>query len=74
MKNRFFEVTITQQWSESMLDYQHGANHAEVAAMLHYPNNRIKNERFRQIEKTGSYYRITEQIKRGKSFIFEIKK
>lgn len=30
------------------------------------------NERFREIEKTGQYYRITEVCKGGKSLIYEV--
>lgn len=72
MNNRFFEVTITENWIEKMLDYQHGINHKEVAGKLNFKSNRITNERFREIEKTGKYYRITETGKGGKSFVFEI--
>lgn len=70
--NRFFEVTYTENWIETPLDYQHGANHADVAEKLPLKSHRITNERFREIETTGKYYRITEIGKGGKSFIFEI--
>jgi len=70
--NRFFEVTITQNWRETQLDYQHGTNHKEVSEKLPFTSKRITNERFREIERTGVYYRITEMVKGGKSFIFEI--
>lgn len=70
-KQRFFEVTITDKWIETMLDYQHGENHAQVAAALPIKNKRVMNERYNQIERTGKYYRITEMQKGGKSFIFE---
>jgi len=69
---RFFEVTITNNWIETMLGYQHGENHKEVAGNLPLPSKRVTNERFREIEKTGHYYRITETGKGGKAFIFEI--
>ena len=71
-KNRFFEVTITQNWIEKQLDYQHGATHLEVSKNMEHKNERILNPRFREIEKTGNYYRITEMCKGGKSFVFEI--
>lgn len=70
--NRFFEVTITDKWVETMLDYQHGENHSQVAANMQHQNKRVLNPRFREIERTGKYYRITEVCKGGKSFIFEI--
>lgn len=69
---RFFEVTYTENWIEKMLDYQSAENHNEVSKKLLLNCVRIYNERFREIEKTGKYYRITEQIKGGKSFIYEI--
>ncbi len=67
-----FEVSITENWIEKMLDYQTGLTHLEIANTLPLRNKRIFNERFREIEKTGKYYRITEMSKGGKSFIFEI--
>jgi hypothetical protein len=69
---RFFEVTITDKWRETKLNYEHGENHKEVAARLEFKNKRVLNQRFREIEQTGKYYRITEQVKAGKAFIFEI--
>jgi hypothetical protein len=70
--DRFFEVSITEKWKETPLEYMHGRNHAEVAAKLPLRSKRITNERFREIEQTGSYYRVEEVGKGGKAFIFEI--
>ena len=67
-----YEVTIIENWAETQLDYQMGNSHAEVAAILPSTSKRVFNARFREIEKTGKYYRITENCKGGKSFIFEI--
>ncbi len=67
-----FEVTITKNWVEQILDYRAANNHNEVLELLPLKAHRIKNERFREIEKTGTYYRITDMSKGGKSFIFEI--
>lgn len=67
-----FEVTITEKWIEKMLDYQVSGSHKAVANSLPLNCKRVDNTRFREIEKTGKYYRITEQCKGGKSFIFEI--
>lgn len=71
---RIFEVTYTENWIETKLDYQVAINHKEVAEKLPLQSKRINNIRFREIEKTGKYYRITEQCKGGKSLIFEILK
>jgi len=68
-----FEVTYTENWIEQMLDYQVAESHKEVAEKLPLNCKRINNERFREIEQTGKYYRITEICKGGKAFIFEIK-
>lgn len=69
---RTFEVTHTKKWIETQLDYIVANSHKEVADNLEKKNKRILNPRFREIEKTGEYYRITEVCKGGKSFIFEI--
>lgn len=69
---RFFQITITQNWRETILEYKNGINHKEVSKMLPLESKRITNLRFREIEKTGSYYRIAELGKNGKTFIFEI--
>ena len=68
-----FEVTYTEKWIEKQLDYQVAKSHNEVAKILPRKSVRIYNDKFRQIEKTGKYYRITEMCKGGKSFIFELK-
>lgn len=68
---KIFEVKITQGWKETMLDYQTANSHKEIAEKLPIKNNRIYNERFREIEKTGTYYRISDVSKGGKAFIFE---
>jgi hypothetical protein len=67
-----FEVTLTENWIETKLDYQLAKSHKEVAEGLPLKSKRIYNPRFREIETTGSYYRITEAHKGGKSFIFEV--
>lgn len=67
-----FEVTITDNWIEKILDYEQANSHGEIARKLPLKNTRVFNDRFRQIEKTGKYYRVTEICKGGKSFIFEI--
>jgi len=71
-KNRFFEVTITKNWIETKLDYQTAESHKAVAERLDKKNKRITNDRFREIETTGEYYRITEVGKGGKALIFEV--
>ena len=70
--NRFFLLIITDNWIETKLDYAHGKNHAEIASKLEFNSKRVFNPRFREIETTGKYYRITEQVKNGKGMIFEI--
>jgi hypothetical protein len=67
-----FEVAYTENWTETLLDYQIGKNHQEIFDTLCIDGKRIYNERFREIEKTGKYFRITECSKGGKSFIYEI--
>ena len=71
-QNRFFEVTHTKKWIETKLDYQKAGSHKEVAEILSKKSIRVMNERFREIETTGEYYRITEVCKGGKTIIFEI--
>ena len=70
MKN--FEVTITKKWIESELNYVLADSHKDVAQKLEKKNKRVMNNRYRQIEKTGEYYRITEMGKGGKSLIYEV--
>ena len=72
MKKRFFGVTETLNWREKQLDYKHGKSHKDIAASLPLPSSRITNERFREIETTGHYYRISELKRGGASFIFEV--
>jgi len=67
-----FEVTITENWVEKILDYEVGENHKSIADKLPLKSKRVNNQRFREIEKNGKYYKITEMCKGGKSFIFEI--
>ena len=69
---RFFSVSVTQKWIETKLDYMNGASHADVAKKLPLKAVRVKNDRYCEIETTGHYYRITEEGKGGKAFIFEI--
>jgi hypothetical protein len=69
---KFFEVSITENWIEKMLDYENGKDHKEVAEKLPLNCKRVFNERYREIETTGKYYRITEVGKGGKAMIFEI--
>lgn len=70
---RFFAVEYYKNWIDTPLDFQHGVSHSDIAERLPLKNFRILNPRFREIEQTGEYYRITEQCKNGKAFIFEIK-
>ena len=70
--DRSFEVTITEKWVEKPIEFMYGSSHEDVAKQLPLKSHRIFNDRFREIEKTGSYYRVTETGKGGKSFIFEI--
>jgi hypothetical protein len=67
-----FEVTITKKWIESELNYVLADSHKEVAQKLEKKNKRVMNDRYRQIEKTGEYYRISEMGKGGKSLIYEV--
>jgi hypothetical protein len=67
-----FEVTITKKWIESELNYVLADSHKDVAQKLEKKNKRVMNDRYRQIEKTGEYYRITEMGKGGKSLIYEV--
>jgi hypothetical protein len=67
-----FEVTITKKWIELELNYVLANSHKEVAEKLEKKNKRVMNDRYRQIEKTGEYYRITEMGKGGKSLIYEV--
>lgn len=71
-KDRFFSVVLVQGWRETPLYFQNGKDHKEIASKTLCKNKRITNDRFREIETTGNYYRITEQGKGGKSFIFEL--
>lgn len=72
MEKKCFQVTITKKWIEKILGYEAGGNHSEIAKKLPFKNKRITNVRFREIEKTGNYYRVSELGKGGKSFIYEI--
>lgn len=69
---RFFEVSMTENWIEKIMDYEHGKSHNDVAFKLPLPCKRVYNERYNEIERTGKYYRITEAKKGGKGMIFEI--
>jgi len=69
---RFFAVSYTKNWKETQMNYVSANSHKEVANGLEKANKRVLNGRFREIETTGEYYRITEQCKGGKAFIFEI--
>jgi hypothetical protein len=71
-KNRYFGVTLTDCWRETNGEYFEGLNHKDISNNLPLKNKRVTNERYREIEKTGKYYRITENKFGGKSFIFEI--
>ncbi len=70
--NRYFGWTFTDNWRETNGEYMEAKNHAEVAAKMALPCKRVTNERYREIETTGRYYRITETGKGGKAFIFEV--
>ena len=69
---RTFEVTHTKKWIESGLHFVLADSHKDVAKKLEKKNKRVMNDRYRQIETTGEYYRITEMRKSGKSLIYEI--
>ena len=69
---RTFEVTITDNWIEKQLDYIQAETHKQVADQLPLKNKRVYNERFREIETTGKYYRISHVGKGGQAMIFEI--
>lgn len=71
-KKRFFGWTMTDNWRETNGEYLAAASHKDVAENLPLPCKRITNDRYRQIERTGKYYRITEVGFGGKSFIYEI--
>ena len=71
-KQRFFAVTYTKNWIEKQMDFVQAENHEAAAKTLPKKSKRVFNDRFREIEKTGEYYRITENKKSGKAFIFEI--
>jgi hypothetical protein len=71
-QDRFFGVTLTDNWVESNGYYMTGESHKDIANKLPLKSNRVLNERYNEIEKTGKYYRISEMKKGGKSFIFEI--
>lgn len=68
---KFYEVTITKNWIEKKLGYIHANSHKEAAEKLEKKNKRIYNDRFRQIEQTGEYYRITS-VPGNVAFIFEV--
>jgi hypothetical protein len=69
---RYFGVTLTNNWRETNGEYYEGLSHKDVAEKLPLKSKRITNDRYREIETTGKYYRITENKFGGKSFIFEI--
>jgi hypothetical protein len=69
---RYFGVTLTDNWRETNGEYYEGLNHKDVASKLPLKSKRVTNDRYREIETTGKYYRITENIFGGKSFIFEV--
>lgn len=69
---RYFGVTLTDCWIETNGEYFEGLSHRDIADKLPLKSKRVTNERYREIETTGKYYRITENIFGGKSFIFEI--
>lgn len=67
-----YEIILTVNWVESEAYYIQANSHKELSETLPNKNKRIFNERFREIERTGSYYRISETSKNGKCFIFEL--
>lgn len=71
-KQRFFAVTYTKNWVEKQMDFIQASSHEATANKLPKKSKRVFNARFREIEKTGEYYRVTENKKSGKAFIFEI--
>ena len=71
-QERFFGITLTDKWIETNGEYMNGESHQDIAEKLQLKSKRILNERYREIERTGKYYRITEMKKGGKSCIFEV--
>ena len=70
---RFFEIILTNKWIEDNPVYISADNHLQAMNQINKNAIRIFNKKFREIEKTGKYYRVMEQKKGGKSFIYELK-
>ena len=69
---RTFKITLVDKWIPIQLDYIQAGSHNKAAILLPEKSTRIKNERFRDIETTGRYYMVSENIKGGQTHIFEI--
>lgn len=67
-----YAVTHSKEWRETRLDFVVANTHKEVSLTLPKKTIRVLNPRFREIEMTGEFYRITEVCKGGKNFIFEV--
>ena len=74
MKNRFFHVEYYNKWKHTDFDFSYAKNHIE--AIRQYTDKkivRVFNPRYREIEQTGEYFRVTEEkLSNGKALIFEV--
>ena len=66
------EITKRKLRNTLKINQMNQINLELITEKLEKKNKRVMNDRYRQIEKTGEYYRITAMGKGGKSFIFEV--
>jgi len=71
-QERVFGYTLTDKWNETNETYLNAKSHKDVAEKLPLKSVRITNTRYREIEQTGKYYRITENKRGGQAHIYEI--
>ena len=69
---RFFSIIKQVQWKTGEEIFVRAENHKKAIDKINKKTKRITNTKFRQIEKTGSFYYVEEQGKGNKTFIFEI--
>jgi hypothetical protein len=71
MQLRFFKIVFSDKWKYGEEQFFHAENHKKAIEKVDKQTKRINNKRFREIEKIGQFYYVTENIKNGKTFIFE---
>jgi len=72
LSERFFSITKSIKWKLGDKQFVRGENHKKAMDKINIKTKRITNKRFRDIEKTGSFYYVEEKGNGNKTFIFEI--